>query len=289
MSTEIGRGDVSWLDDVSDQDVEQAIKEVVGRLRARGGTEASPEGDEGWSPFVDVLDLKASPETPPCVLAGFAWRGRLSIVSGPPKAGKSTAMAQAIGCRLSGETFGGQKAVSGGPVAIVTEEPLELLARRLNLHGVTAAHRGAVFVASPGHGVDRLLEALVRSRPEVVVVDSFTPWALAAGADSLSDAAGMRRVMDALRLVVDAGAGVVVVHHGRRSDGALADSRDLAASVDMVIAFDPVNDEGQRCQLGSSSLRRLSYLGRWPQDGVQLDFNVRQARYELDQRNGGTS
>ena len=281
-----------WLAHVTDADLENAVKEVVGKLRAsRGGPAApgvgdEPEGDEGWLPFIDVLDLAASPAKPPAVLGGLVWRGRPSILSGPPKAGKSTLLAQAIGCRLSGEAFCGETIRPAGPVAIVTEEPLELLAQRLHVYGVTSSHRGAVFVASPAHGVDRLVEALMRSEPELVLVDSFTPWALAAGADSLSDPAGMRRVMDALREVADAGPGVGVVHHARRSDGELADSRDLAASVDMIVTFDVVDEECERCQPRSSTLRRLSYLGRWPQDGVLLDYDKSNGRYLFRQKGG---
>ena len=275
----MGGDDRDWTDDVSDAEAEGAVREAMDKLRAlRGGVD--PRVDAGWAPFVDALDVEASPATPPCVLPGFAWRGRLSIVSGPPKAGKSTAIAQAIGCRLRGEAFASGRVVPAGPVAIVTEEPLGLLAQRLRAYGVGDAHDGAVWLASPEDGADRVLAALARSAPEVLVVDSFTPWALAAGAESLSDPAGMRRVMDALRRVADGGAGVVVVHHGRRSDGELADSRDLSAAVDMVIGFHPVDSAGRRTELGASALRKLSYLGRWPQDSVTAEY--RAARYVVD-------
>ncbi len=279
MSTDDGR----WLDDMSDGDLNAAVKEVVSKLRNRAGR-SEPEGDEGWSPFVDALAVEASPETPPCVLAGLAWSGRLSIVAGPPKAGKSTMIAQAIGCRLSGEAFAGQCVPRAGSVAIVTEEPLGLLAQRLRAYGLNDTHAGAVWVAAPGHGVDRVFAAVGRFCPAVLIVDSFTPWALAAGADSLSDPAGMRRVMDALRAVADAGSGVLVVHHGRRSDGELADSRDLSAAVDQVISFDAVDEVGERCPLRNSSHRRLSYLGRWPQDVVRLEYSG--TRYRLGEADG---
>ena len=285
-----GDSEESWMANLTDDDVQDAVQEVLGKLKARAGGSAGaksavePEGDEGWSPFVDVLDLAASPAKPAEVLAGLAWSGRLSIMSGPPKAGKSTVLAQAIGCRLSGEAFCAETIRPAGPVAIVTEEPLELLAQRLHVYGVRSSHRGAVFIASPAHGVERLLEALGRSAPELVIIDSFTPWAVGAGADSMSDPASMRRVMDALRGVADDGPAVLVVHHARRSDGELADSRDLAASVDMIVTFDAVDQECERCLPRSSNTRRLSYLGRWPQDGVVLQFDRRDRRYVLDQK-----
>ena len=279
MSTD----DNALLDHVSDEDLNAAVKEVVAKLRSRAGRSES-EGDDGWSPFIDALDVEASPATPPCVLAGLAWSGRLSIVAGAPKVGKSTLIAQAIGCRLTGQAFAGQCVPRDGSVAIVTEEPLGLLAQRLRVYGLNDTHAGAVWVAAPGHGVDRVFAAFARSHPKVVIVDSFTPWALAAGADSLSDPAGMRRVMDGLRAVADAGAGVLVVHHARRSDGELADSRDLSAAVDQVVLFDAVDEVGERCPLRSSSLRRLSYLGRWPQGVVRLEYSG--VRYLLDEARG---
>ena len=285
----------SWLAHVTDAEIEEATKEAVAKLRARhggppaGGAAEEPEGDEGWSPFIDVLDLAASPAKPPTVLAGLAWRGRMSVLSGAPKAGKSTVLAQAIGCRLGGEAFAGETIVPSGPVALVTEEPLELLAQRLRVYGVGDAHKGAVYVASPAYGVDRLVDALRRSEPEVVIIDSFASWAVAGGCESLSDPALMRRVMDTLRTVADDGAGVLVVHHARRSDGELADSRDIAASVDMIVSFDAVDLDLDRCTPGSSDLRKLSYLGRWPQEMVVLDFDRSDRRYAYQDRYVGKS
>ena len=280
----------SWMANLTDDDVQDAVQEVLGKLKARAGgpagaaSAAEPEGDEGWSPFVDVLDLTASPARPPAVLAGLAWRGRVSVLSGAPKAGKSTALAQAIGCRLSGEAFVGESVAPRGPVALVTEEPLEMLAQRLRIYGVGDGHKGAVYVASPAQGVDRLLDALHRSEPELVIIDSLVSWAVATGCETLSDPAVMRRVMDTLRGLSEEGAGVLVVHHARRSDGELADSRDIAASVDMITTFEAVDSDMERCAARSSDLRRLSYAGRWPQETVALDFDRADRRYSYQQK-----
>lgn len=279
-----------WVARVTDADIDAAVKETVANLRARHGGRAGsdpsrePEGDEGWSPFVDVLDLTASPAKPPPVLSGLAWSGRVSVLSGAPKAGKSTVLAQAIGCRLSGEAFAGESVAPRGPIALVTEEPLEMLAQRLRLYGVGDGHKGAVYVASPAQGVERLLDALHRSEPEVVIIDSFASWAVAGGCESLSDPAVMRRVMDTFRSLSEEGAGVLVVHHARRSDGELADSRDIAASVDMIVTFEAVDPDSNRCAPRASDLRRLSYTGRWPTESVVLEFDRADRRYSYQQK-----
>ena len=285
-----GDSEESWMANLTDDDVQDAVQEVLGKLKARAGAPArmdsvaQPEGDEGWSPFVDVLDLTASPAKPPAVLAGLAWRGRLSVLSGAPKAGKSTALAQAIGCRLSGEAFAGELVAPRGPVALVTEEPLEMLAQRLRIYGVGDGHKGAVYVASPAQGIERLLDALHRSGPEVVIIDSLASWAVAGGCETLSDPAVMRRVMDTFRGLSEEGAGVLLVHHARRSDGELADSRDIAASVDMITTFDAVDPDFNRCAPRASDLRRLSYSGRWPTESVVLDFDRADRRYSYQQK-----
>ncbi|MDE2905814.1 MAG: AAA family ATPase [Acidobacteriota bacterium] len=279
-----------WIANVTDDDVQDAVKEVLDKLKAKAvGTPgadpaAEPEGDEGWSPFVDVLELTASPAKPPVVLPGMAWSGRLSVLSGAPKAGKSTALAQAIGCRLSGEAFAGESVAPRGPVALVTEEPLEMLAQRLRIYGVGDGHKGAVYVASPAQGVERLIDALHRSEPEVVIIDSFASWAVAGGCETLSDPAVMRRAMDTLRGLSEEGVGVLVVHHARRSDGELADSRDIAASVDMIVNFEAVDPDFNRCAPRASDLRRLSYSGRWPTESVVLDFDRADRRYSYQQK-----
>ena len=63
-----------------------------------------------------------------------------------------------------------------------------------------------------------------------------------------------------------------LVHHVRKADGALADSRDIAASVDMIVSF----------TLGDVRTRRvLRYEGRWPLETRTLDFNTRTRRYAV--------
>lgn len=239
--------------------------------------------DVEWQPFQNAAHIDASAPLPKVVLPALAWRERLSLIAGDAKAGKSTVLAQALEAALTGRSFGGQQ-IDGdlGAVAIITEEPVGLLAARLLFYGLTETgdHMERIWIASPRLGAGRILAALERQSPDLVVFDSFTDWAVGgAGAESLNDAAGMRRCMAALREVADRGAAVLVVHHARKADGAVRDSSDLAAAVDMIVMFEPVDLEGERCVMGSSDRRRLNYLGRWPVDTVPLDFDRATRRY----------
>ena len=62
------------------------------------------------------------------------------------------------------------------------------------------------------------------------------------------------------------------VHHVRKSDGALADSRDIAASADAIIDFYAVDAAGERCAVHQSDRRRLTGIGRWPVDTFTLEY-----------------
>ena len=85
------------------------------------------------------------------------------------------------------------------------------------------------------------------------------------------------RTADASSLrLAEAGAAVLLVHHVRKSDGALADSRDIGASVDVMLDFYPVKPgkggELERCPRADSDRRRLVGVGRWPVDMLTLDY-----------------
>ena len=230
-----------------------------------------PADADTLAPLVDVLDVDAGTAmVPDAVLPGLAWRGRLSVIAGNPKAGKSTLLAQGIAAMLSGETFLSNPAAAGS-IVIVTEEPIALAAARLRMHGLGPDHAGRCYLAAPSKG-GRLFRAIRRLSPALVVIDSFSAFAVASGAETLNDAAGMRRITDVLRAIADTGTAVLLVHHVRKADGALADSRDIAAAVDMIVSF----------TLGDVHTRRvLRYEGRWPLETRTLDFNTRTRRYAV--------
>ncbi len=268
---------------VMDEQLESAVRRATRELdparRGPGSGSGSGPADQGWEPLRDVLDVDDVRYLPAVVLPGLAWAGRLVLFAGDAKLGKSTLLSQAVGCRATGEAFAGSVSEVSGAVAIVTEEPPGLLATRLRRSGIAEAMRGQVYVVDPGQGADRILAACARRRPALVVVDSFTAWAVAAGAESLADAAVIRRAMNSLRDVVAAGAAVLVVHHLRKSDGQIRDSSDLAASADMLVTCHAVDPAGERVPFAQSDRRRLSYVGRWPQDSITLDFDRRTCRY----------
>lgn len=221
------------------------------------------------APFVALGDAETGAMVPDVVLPGLAWRGALSVIGGAPKAGKSTLVGQAIGAACTGKPFLGHPPGHVGLIAYVTEEALRTTATRLKNQG---ADEAGVFLASTG--ARGLWSALRKIEPALLVLDSFAAFAVAAGAESLNDAAGMRRVTNTLRTLADEKqTAVLLVHHARKSDGALADSRDIAAAVDVILDFYPVNDVGDRCAAHDSNRRRIYGVGRWPVETAVLEYD----------------
>ena len=247
-----------------------ALAAAVENLRDLAAVDPADMGT--LAPFVDVLDVETGAMVPDVVLPGLAWRGRLSVIAGNPKAGKSTLLAQGIAAMLSGESFLSNPPSVKGSIAIVTEEPIALAAARLRMHGLGADHAGRCYLAPPT-APGRLLRAIRRLEPVLVVIDSFAAFAVASGAETLNDAAGMRRITDVLRSVADTGTAVLLVHHVRKADGALADSRDIAAAVDMIVSFTRGDVRTQRV---------LRYEGRWPVETCTLDFDKGTRRYTVN-------
>lgn len=245
------------------------------------------DGQTGWHPFRDVLDLDASQYLPDPALSALAWKERVSIVSAEPKAGKSTLIAQAVVAAVAGDRFVDRTVSEVATVAIVTEEPMSLLAARLRRYGLDERFPARVYTASPREGLDKLLAAFARCVPAVIVIDSLTSWTVQSRAESMNDPVVMRRLVEQLRAFADLGSAVLLVHHGRKSDGMLRDSVDIAAAVDMLVSFDPIDPEGNVVRPRQSNLRRLMYLGRWPMDDIVLGFNNDGRYFVTDAGHGG--
>ena len=135
------------------------LRAAVERL---GDLAAGATGDAGMEPFVPLSAVDAAADLPPAPLTGLAWSGKLAILAGAPKAGKSTILGQAIGAMATGASFLSESSPAfGGRVAIVTEEPLGTVKTRLEGYGVPDSD--LCHLASPAAGPARLLAALKRS------------------------------------------------------------------------------------------------------------------------------
>ena len=273
----------------TDQQIEEATRAGVAHLRSLRGDDAARSSngggasvDQGWEPFVDLFQLDASQQIPELTLPFVGWAGRLTIMSAEPKAGKTTFLAQAIAAALNEEPFVGLTVRPPESVAIATEEPLSLVAARLRAAGLESPqHDNRVWICPPREGIPRIRAAVGRQRPTIFIVDSLTEWAYQSRTDTMNDALAMRGLVADLREIADQGTSVHLVHHGRKADGNLRDSVDLAAAPDLLVNFEAVNVDGDPVHFKTTKFRHLSAIGRWPVDDLRVTFDSVKSRYIL--------
>jgi hypothetical protein len=177
------------------------------------------------------------PRFVPWVVAGLLYLGGVLLVSGPPKAGKSTLLAELQRCRWTGEPFLGAWPVVRGPVLLVTEE--SGIAVVLKLHGDADVldRRTAIEMGFTEFGdVLWAIQEWAHLYPRgVAIIDTLAVWA---GLDDENDASAATRAVAAVTaLAARTGIAIVLVHHTRKGGGqageAIRGSSAILATVDV--------------------------------------------------------
>ncbi len=245
---------------------EKEVREI-----ARGMGRYEPvEGEAESRPLIQRLsDLLADssllkPPTP--IAPRFGWRGRSTLLASREKAGKTT-LASYIAARVSSgsELFGEPTVENGATVLwVILEGHLGETAHRLVGFGGFA---DSIYILDRlPKGLDTLADAALEAQPALIVVDTLSSLVEGVISDHSNDAAGWTSVMNGLgRIARDADAGLIVLHHARKSDGKYRDSSAIGAGVDMILEmFEVENDP---------TLRLFKPRGRWTLEpfGVRFD------------------
>lgn len=246
---------------LSDKEVRQIAKNVA---------KYEPEPSADSSPLLRRLaDLLADPnllKPPTPVAPRFAWRGRSTLLASREKAGKTT-LASFIAAQVSsGSPLFNEATIENGAAVlwVILEGHLSETAYRLvNFGGQT----DAIYILDRlPKGLDTLTSAVLESKPALIVVDTLSSLVEGVISDHSNDAAGWTKVMNGLgRIARDADAGLIVLHHARKTDGKYRDSSAIGAGVDMILEmFEVENDP---------TLRLFKPRGRWTVDpfGVRFD------------------
>jgi hypothetical protein len=185
--------------------------------------------------------------------------GGVSLISGPPKAGKSTLAAQLQRCRETGARLFGAWDVTTGPTLLVTEEGgVPVVYKAEGMHALDVLDRRSALAA--GLAFDGVL-AVVREWGEtnpggLVFIDTLAIWA---GIEDENDAGQTTKAIAAVAAVAQAvPLAIVLVHHARKSGGeggtAIRGSGAILATVDIGIELSRVSPE--------SDERYLDLIGR---------------------------
>jgi hypothetical protein len=230
------------------------------------------------STFISLKDLLARPgllAPPEAVVPRIAYRGRLTILAGPDKSGKSTLLGHAISAVTRGEHFLGLPCKARSVLLLGLEEHPDDVARRLK--DLKADAKFVHMVLSPPPDLYALADEWLSSCPaELVVVDSLIEYARVTLGDAPADGdnSGWASVMRPLvELARRHNCAIVVLHHVRRADGKYRGSSEIAAAADLLLELSLPN-KGQ-----SPNARSIKGRGRWQADPFTVA--LKDGRYEI--------
>jgi hypothetical protein len=221
--------------------------------------ETFPAIREPGDGIINIVEYRASiPEVIPWIVSGLIFRGGVTLLSGAPKAGKSTLTAGIMASRETGQLFL-DLPVETGPTLLVTEEggiPV-----RYKTNGLTDLD---VYdqKAADGESFDATLRTITQWWTEhqdgLVIIDTFAVWA---GVDDENDATKVTAALKEInRLAALTKLGILLVHHTRKGGGqdgeAIRGSGAMLATVDVSAELKRTGDSE------NSDERYLDTMGR---------------------------
>lgn len=235
-----------------------------------------------------IDDYRAAvPLAIPWVCKPIVYSGGVTLIAGPPKAGKSTLAAQLQRCRETGEEFLYSWPVQIGPALLVTEEGGVAVAHKTNdMHRLEVMDRRAAIMA--GLSFRRVLDVIAEwssGHPGgLVFIDTLAIWAEIQNENDASEAGKAVALVTSLAQSTDMA--VVLVHHARKAGGehgeAIRGSGAILATVDIAV-------EHSRVKVGSDD-RWLDIQGRviLPERYL-LSFDRKAMAYRLEDKSDALS
>jgi RecA-family ATPase len=206
--------------------------------------------------------LAAGPAQIAWVWEGYLARGAVTLLSAPPKRGKSTLVWGLVEALRAGRTEFLGRALTPGPVVVLSEEGRDVLAatrpiRRLG-RGLLLADRSGLYPRRPWAEVVADVRAgALRAGAALVVVDTLRAWVGLPG-EAERDADAMTAAVESLLgLAVQADAAVLVTHYVIGEE-AVSGPDALTDLVDCALRIPPRPDRE-----APSSRRTLVAESRW--------------------------
>lgn len=205
-------------------------------------------------------EVLADPESapPPAVLPYFAWRGRLTSVSGARKrAAKSTTIGLGIAAVSRGADFLGQRTTRAKCLLAALDEPCGDAARRMHAFNADPAFTLIADEFGPAASVHRIIRAAETHQPQLLVVDALGDLLSRMGVNENANAE-VRPVLAELRAFARrTGVAVVWLHHVTRSTGQSRGASAIEEIADQVLTISQDTED--------STLRRVEVEGRMGQ------------------------
>lgn len=223
------------------QDVEEGIHEL-GRMAAEGeeGVETRPLPRSLASIIADPAAL----DPPKPLIPYLVWDERVTLLAAREKLGKSTLASAGAAAMSAGENFLSERGGRGRVLWLGLEEHVGDTAIRFQHF---RADPKLIFILERvSNPLSDLSHAIREIQPAVVVIDTLA--ALVASLDlDPGSATAWTPIMGKLTAIArESRVGILVLHHGRKSDGTYRDSSAIAAGVDVVLTMTPGDERATR-------------------------------------------
>lgn len=244
----------------------QCVSELCGTsfglrslLDRYGGTATYDDGPI----FHTLAELQANPEMlkpPEAVVPYFGFRGRLVLLAGGDKSGKSSVMSAAVSRLSKAAPFLGAPTRGNRAVWLGLEEATADAVRRFVRTGTCPENVQVVGSRHPPNLLEHV-DGLLETWPaDLVVLDSLSEYARVVLGMSPGDGDNAQWgavIRPLAELARRRNVAVVVIHHTRKSDGSYRGPTELAAAADCLLELrGPSNGE-------NPTTRHVSGRGRW--------------------------
>lgn len=209
--------------------------------------EADPPAFRPLDLIVDIGTYRASvPTEIPWRCQPLAYSGGVTLIAGPPKAGKSTLAAQLQRCSETGADFAAAWTVEPGPCLLVTEEGGAAVVHKTgDLERLDVLDRRTALMA--GLKFPQVLEVVSdwsTGHPGgMAFIDTLAIWAEIENENDASEASKAVAAVTSLAQTTDLA--VVLIHHARKSGGdngeAIRGSGAILATVDIAVELSRVS------------------------------------------------
>lgn len=224
--------------------------------------EGSDAPDLGLRTLREILKDPKVLDPPEPVADRLVYRGYSSLFVSREKLGKSTAAGGASAAVSAGSKWLGSPTTRGHVLYLTLDESPRDTVRRLvsfgaDKDGVTLLTR----LPTPGDPLGDVEAAAKAVGPDLIVVDTLAEFVRDLDLDS-GDAGAWTPIIGGLsRVARDHDAGLLLLHHTKKSGEEYRDSTAIGASVDLILLM----KEGE-----PSDVRKVEARGRLPVEGFSM-------------------
>lgn len=232
--------------------------------------------------LMTISDLMKSKETIEFIVDGMLTVGGISIISGDPKAGKSTLVRQLTLAIARGNEFLGRKCIKGACVYLALEEQLGLIKHELRKQGASNDEKNIYLHFGAPKRKDFLeeLEGIITDLSvKFVVVDTFMLASMLKDANQYGDTNSF--LQSYRELARSTGCHVMFIHHTNKGDGhgtnRISGSQAIHGGVDNAVMF---TKNGMQRFISTSQRGGANF------DRTKLEFDKETLTYSLGEEVG---